>query len=240
VTKNFKRPEICFSKQSILRGGIIRAGRTRVPPLEGVSLMAPSTQDVTGWLIAWSSGDQTALEKLVPLVYDELHPLARRNMRRERGLAQRGQTLQTTALVNEAYLRLIDASHVRWNNRAHFFAIAANLMRPILVDNARARHYAKGGGDARLILLEEAGVISASRSPELLALDDALRALAKVDARKAQVVELRFFGGLSVEEAAHVLNVSAATVLRDWRLSKSWLLRELSGEDRGETRSTET
>ena len=194
--------------------------------------MSPSTHDVTGWLVAWRSGDQTAFDKLVPLIYRELHRLAKRHMRRERGLANRGQTLQTTALVNEVYLRLVDASHVRWENRAHFLAIAANLMRRILVDAARSRGYAKRGGEQRPILVEEAAMIATPRGADLVALDDALSALAKIDARKAQVVELRFFGGLSVEEIAHVLNVSAGTVLRDWRLSKSWLLRELSGEDR--------
>jgi RNA polymerase sigma factor (TIGR02999 family) len=190
--------------------------------------MPPSTtHDVTGWLVAWSTGDQTALENLTPLIYQELHRVAQRYMRRERRLAHRGQTLQTTALVNEAYLRLIDVSHVHWNNRAHFFAIAANLMRRILIDCARTRHYVKRGGEVQQILLEEAGEFSVTRAPDMIALDDALTALAKIDARKAQVVELRFFGGLSVEESAHVLNVSVGTVLRDWRLSKSWLLREL-------------
>ena len=154
-------------------------------------------------------------------------------------MANRGQTLQTTALVNEVYLRLVDASHVRWENRAHFLAIAANLMRRILVDAARTRGYAKRGGEQRPVLLEEAAMMAAPRGADLVALDDALSALAKVDARKAQVVELRFFGGLSVEESAHVLNVSAGTVLRDWRLSKSWLLRELSGEGDSATGSVE-
>jgi RNA polymerase sigma-70 factor, ECF subfamily len=197
--------------------------------------MPPSTHDVTGWLVAWRSGDQAALDKLVPLIYQELHRLAQRQMRRERALAHRGQTLQTTALVNEAYLRLVDASCVQWQNRAHFLAIAANLMRRILVDSARTRRYLKRGGEQRPLLVEEAALISTPRATDLVALDDALSALAKIDARKAQVVELRFFGGLSVEESAHVLKVSAGTVLRDWRLSKSWLLRELSGEERSAT-----
>ena len=192
--------------------------------------MASSTHDVTGWLVAWRSGDQAALDKLVPLIYQELNRLAQRNMRRERALGNRAQTLQTTALVNEAYLRLVDASRLEWQNRAHFLAIAANLMRRILVDSARARHYAKRGGDQRPIVLEEAAVIAVPRAMDLVALDDALTALAKFDPRKAQVVELRFFGGLSVEESAHILNVSPGTVLRDWRLSKSWLLRELGGK----------
>jgi RNA polymerase sigma-70 factor (ECF subfamily) len=174
--------------------------------------MPTSTHDVTAWLTAWRSGD-----------------LAKRHMRRERALAQRGQTLETKALVNEAYLRLVDASRVRWENRAHFLAVAATLMRRILVDAARTRRCAKRGGEQRPIELEEAAVMATPRGRDLVELDDALSALAKMNARKAQVVELRFFGGLSVEESAHVLNVSAA-VLRDWRLSKAWLLRELSGE----------
>jgi RNA polymerase sigma factor (TIGR02999 family) len=160
-------------------------------------------------------------------------------MRRERGVANRGQTLQTTALVNEVYLRLVDASQVRWENRAHFLAIAANLMRRILVDAARTRGYAKRGGEQRRVLLEEAAMIATPRGADLVAIDDALGELAKVDARKAQVVELRFFGGLSVEESAHVLNVSAGTVLRDWRLSRSWLMRELGREERKATGSVE-
>jgi RNA polymerase sigma-70 factor, ECF subfamily len=192
--------------------------------------MPSSKHDVTGWLVAWRSGDQAALDKLVPLIYQELHRLAQRNMRRERALGNRAQTLQTTALVNEAYLRLVDASRLQWQNRAHFLAIAANLMRRILVDYARTRRYAKRGGEQRRVLLEEAAVIAAPRATDLVALDDALNALAKLDPRKAQVVELRFFGGLSVEESAHVLKVSAGTVLRDWRLSRSWLLRELGRE----------
>jgi RNA polymerase sigma factor (TIGR02999 family) len=193
--------------------------------------MPSSTHNVTGWLVAWRSGDQAALDRLVPVIYQELHRLAERNMRRERALGNRAQTLQTTALVNEAYLRLVDASRLQWQNRAHFLAIAANLMRRILVDSARKRRYAKRGGEQRPILLEEAALIPAPRATDLVALDDALNTLAKIDPRKTQVVELRFFGGLSVEESAHVLNVSAATVLRDWRLSKSWLLRELSRKD---------
>ncbi len=200
----------------------------------------PSTNDVTGWLVAWRSGDHAALDKLVPVIYQELRRLAQRYMRRERGLAQGGQTLQTTALVNEVYLRLVDASHVEWQNRAHFLAISANLMRRILVDAARTRRYAKRGGEERPLQLEESAVIATPRARDLVELDDALTALAKIDARKAQVVELRFFGGLSVEESAHVLNVSVGTVLRDWRLSKSWLLRELSAEGRRSTGSTET
>lgn len=188
--------------------------------------MTPSPQEVTQWLIAWSNGDQAALERLMPLVYAELRRLARRHMGRERS----GHTLQTTALVNEAYLRLIDASRVQWQNRAHFFAISSQLMRRILVDYARAHNYVKRGGEATHVRLEEAAVVSAGQAPDLVALDDALGELAAIDARKSRVVELRFFGGLSVEETAEVLKVSPRTVMSDWSLAKAWLLRELSGE----------
>jgi RNA polymerase sigma factor (TIGR02999 family) len=150
-------------------------------------------------------------------------------MRQERRRGQHGVTLQTTALVNEAYLRLIGARNVQWESRAHFFAIAARLMRRILVDYARSRNYVKRGGAAQRVSLEDAAVFSAERAPDLVALDDALEALAKIDERKGRVVELRFFGGLSVEETARVLGVSPETVLRDWRLAKSWLLHELDG-----------
>ncbi|MBI1762564.1 MAG: sigma-70 family RNA polymerase sigma factor [Acidobacteria bacterium] len=185
---------------------------------------------VTEQLIAWSQGDQAALEQLIPLVHDELHRLAKRYMRRERG-QRAARTLQTTALVNEAYLRLIDARRVQWQNRAHFFAIAARLMRQILVDYARAQHYAKRGGGQPLLALDEALTFTLERAPDLVALDDALHALAALDERKGRVIELRFFGGLSVEETAEVLQVSPDTVLRDWRLAKAWLLRELSEEE---------
>lgn len=211
-----------------------------VSSLTVLKVPTPSTNDVTGWLVAWTNGDHAALDKLVPVVYQELHRLARRYMRRERGLAQAGQTLQTTALVNEVYLRLVDASRVQWQSRAHFLAISANLMRRILVDAARTRRYAKRGGEDRPIQLEEAAAIATPRARDLVALDDALAALAKIDARKAQVVELRFFGGLSVEESAHVLNVSAGTVMRDWSMSKAWLLRELSAEDDSTSEHSET
>jgi RNA polymerase sigma factor (TIGR02999 family) len=191
--------------------------------------MTPSSAEVTQWLIAWSQGDESALNRLIPLVHEELRRLARRYMRRERGQHQ-GHTLQTTALVNEAYLRLIDASQVEWQNRAHFFAISARLMRRILVDYARAQGYAKRGGGAEHVALDEALAFSDDNAPDLEPLDDALNALAAIDERKSQVIELRFFGGLSVEETAEVLKVSPDTVMRDWRLAKSWLLRELSGE----------
>jgi len=188
--------------------------------------MTTSPQEVTELLIAWSDGDNGAYEKLMPLVYEELRRLAHRYMRRER----EGHTLQTSALVNEAYLRLIDQKNVHWQNRSHFFAIAAQIMRRILVDYARSRRYGKRGGGAVQVSLEERLIVSANRSAEVVALDDALKSLAKIDERKSQVVELRFFGGLSIEETAEVLGVSAATVMRDWTLAKAWLLREIGGE----------
>jgi RNA polymerase sigma factor (TIGR02999 family) len=187
-------------------------------------------QAVTDWLIAWGQGDESALDQLIPLVHEELRLLARRYMRRERG-QRAARTLQTTALVNEAYLRLIDAQRVQWQNRAHFFAIAARLMRRILVDYARAQSYAKRGGGMSPLSLDEATELGMDRAPDLVALDDALDALARIDERKSRVIELRFFGGLSVEETAEALKVSPDTVMRDWRLAKSWLLRELSGKD---------
>ena len=192
--------------------------------------MTTSPQAVTECLIAWSQGDEAALEKLIPLVHEELRRLARRYMRRERG-QRPAHTLQTTALVNEAYLRLIDASRVQWQNRAHFFAISARLMRQILVDYARAQKYAKRGGGTPPLSLDEATSLSVERAPDLVALDDALNDLTRIDERKGRVIELRFFGGLSVEETAEVLKVSPDTVMRDWRLAKAWLLRELSGEE---------
>jgi RNA polymerase sigma factor (TIGR02999 family) len=188
-----------------------------------------ASHEVTQLLLAWSEGDRAALDRLIPLVHAELHGLAKRYMRRERA----GHTLQTTALINEAYMRLIDVKEVRWQNRAHFFAIAARLMRQILVDFARERGYQKRGGAARRVELDEALGVSLGRSEDLVALDEALSALAEVDARKCRVVELRFFGGLNLEETAEALKVSPETVRRDWRLAKSWLLRRLSegGQD---------
>jgi len=183
-------------------------------------------REVTQLLLAWNDGDASALEKLVPLVYNELRRLARRRMRLERP----DHTLETTALINEAYLRLVDARNVRWQNRAHFFALCARLMRRILVDYARTRHYAKRGGGAQPISLDQSLPVAAGRAPDLVAVDEALHALAEVDARKAQVVELRFFGGLTTEETGEVLKVSPETVRRDWRIAKAWLLRELSGD----------
>jgi RNA polymerase sigma factor (TIGR02999 family) len=190
-------------------------------------MVAPKEQprDVTQLLMAWNAGDESALEKLVPLVYGELRRLARRQMQGERP----DHTLQATALINEAYLQLVDIRNVHWQNRAHFFALCARLMRRILVDFARSRHYAKRGGGAQPLSLDESVAVSAEHSPDLVAVDDALQVLAKMDGRKAQVVELRFFGGLTLEETADVLKVSPETVRRDWRLAKVWLLRELSG-----------
>ena len=180
----------------------------------------------TTLLLAWGRGDETALDQLIPLVHDELRQLARRHMARERP----GHTLQATALVNEAYLRLIEVNQVRWQNRAHFFAMASRVMRRILVDAARARGYQKRGGGAETVSLDEALLVSGEPRQDLIALDDALNALAAFDLRKSQVVEMRFFGGLSVEETAEALHVSADTVMRDWRLAKVWLVRELTGE----------
>ncbi len=180
-------------------------------------------QEVTQLLIAWSNGDQTALDKLIPLVYAELRRLARRYMDKEPA----GHTLQTTALVNEAYLRLIEQKNMKWQNRAHFFAISAQLMRRILVSMARARHADKRGGAERPASLDEALIVSEERAAELVALDDALTQLAVLDPRRSRVVELRYFGGLSVEETAEVLGVSPDTVMREWKRAKAWLYTEL-------------
>ena len=185
--------------------------------------MNPDTT-VTRLLIDWKHGDKEAADVLAPLVYSELRRLAGHYLRDERAAA----TLQPTALVHEAYLRLVAQTLPDWESRSHFFGIAAHRMRQILVDYARTRHAAKRGGEASAVSLDEAAVVSRQRAGELVALDDALQSLAAVDRRKSQVVELRYFGGLSVEETAKVLKVSSETVLRDWRLAKTWLLRELS------------
>jgi len=185
-----------------------------------------SSHEVTRLLQAWGAGDQTALERLLDVVYGELHKLASHYMAAEQG----GHTLQTTALVNEVYVRLVDVKHVGWEDRAHFFALCAQLMRRVLIDFARSRNYQKRGGRIPHVELHEAATISMETGPEILAVDAALKSLAKVDGRKSQVVELRFFGGLTVDETATVLKVSPETVIRDWRLAKAWLLRELSGE----------
>jgi RNA polymerase sigma-70 factor, ECF subfamily len=186
--------------------------------------MIPASQDVSQLLADWSNGDQAALDKLLPLVDTELRQLARRYMRRENP----GHTLQTSALVNEAYLRLIDQKSVRWQNRAHFFGIAAQLMRRILIDHARKHHRAKRGGWALRVSLDEAAAVTDARSAELLAVDEALEKLTAMDARKGRIVELRFFGGLSLEETAEVLGISSPTVQREWRAAKAWLHRILS------------
>jgi RNA polymerase sigma-70 factor, ECF subfamily len=179
---------------------------------------------VTELLLAWGSGDRSALDELVPLVHQELRRLARSQMRGERD----NHTLQTTALVNEAFLRLIDLRRIRWQDRAHFLALSAQLMRRVLVDHARTRNYRKRGGGAATVALDDVAVAVPERAADLVALDEALENLARVDPRKSRVVELRFFGGLSVEETAEALNVSPETVMRDWRLAKVWLLREMS------------
>lgn len=190
-------------------------------------MIVPSTSGVTELLIAWSEGDQAALEQLIPLVYTELRQRAHQCMRRERP----GHSLQTTGLVNEVYLRLVDLNRVQWQNRAHFFAMAAQLMRQILVDFARARRFAKRGGGAQQVSLEEAALVSKERSAEFIALDDALLDLAAFDRRKSQIVELRYFGGLSVNETAEVLKISPRTVMREWELARAWLHRELNKND---------
>ncbi len=181
--------------------------------------------EVTGLLRAWSQGDREALESLVPVVDRELRTIAKRCLEAKR----RDSILETTALVNEAYLRLIDGNRATWQDRAHFFAVCAKIMRNILVDEARARATAKRGGGRPPVSLDEALVVAPEPASDLVAIDDALDALAKFDLRKSQVVELRFFGGLNIEETAEVLRVSPDTVRRDWRLAKAWLLRELSG-----------
>src|ERR1051325_7650510 len=186
-------------------------------------MAAPSSQHVTQLLKAWSNGEQKALEELMPLVYNELHRLAHRYMDRER----RGLTLQSTALGHEAYERLINLQDVRWQNRAHFFAVSAQMMRRILVDYARSRRYTKRGGEWRKVPLNEAVAVFRDRRTDIVALDDALHTLADIDPRKARIVEIRFFGGLGIKETAEVLGVSQETVLRDWRLAKVWLLRQL-------------
>jgi len=187
-------------------------------------MTTPPPNEVTQLLHEWSQGDQAAPEKLMPLVYAELRRMAHRYMAGQ----NRGHTLQTTALIHEAYLRLVNQSEKQWQNRSHFFAVAARAMRHILVDYARSKQAQKHGGGARELSLDEALTVSRERAAEMVALDEALAELAKVDQRKSQIVELRFFGGLSVEETAEVLKVSAITVMRDWSMAKAWLHRELS------------
>jgi len=195
----------------------------------GGSAREPVPGDVSSLLRAWSDGDQRALALLMPIVHDELCRLAHHYMRRERA----GHSLQTTALVNEAYLRLVDAQYVKWQNRAHFLAMSARLMRRVLVDIARSKHAQKRGGGALKVTFTDALAVSDDPGHDLVALDDALQALSTFDERKSHVIELRFFGGLSVEETALVLNVSPDTVMRDWKMARTWLLRELRGHTSG-------
>ena len=184
------------------------------------------THEVTRLLLAWKSGDETALNRLMPLVYQELHRLARRYMVAE----QTGHPLQTTALVHEVYVRLVDANSIDWHDRAHFYAICARLMRRILIDFARSRNYQKRGAGFAHIQLEEAVTVTSTIGSELLAVDEALKRLTLIDARKSEVVEMRFFGGMTTEEISAALNVSPQTITRDWKLAKAWLHRELSRE----------
>ena len=180
--------------------------------------------ELTQLLVDWGNGNQSAADKLMPLVYEELHRLAHHYMKHERP----GHTLQTSALVNEAYLRLIDQNQVHWQNRAQFFGVAAQMMRRILVDYARSRNYQKRGGGAHPVDLDEAMIVSPERSAEVVALDEGLKGLEQFDPRKSRIVELRFFGGLSIEETAKVLDVSPGTVMRDWTLAKAWLKKEIN------------
>jgi RNA polymerase sigma factor (TIGR02999 family) len=193
-------------------------------------VMLPPPHEITQLLQAWSEDEPGALEKLIPVVYNELHRLAGRYMAHERP----GHTLQASALVNEAYVRLADAKRMSWQNRAQFFAVSAQMMRRILVDFARRHRSSKRGGEAKAVSLEEALVVSRERGEDLVALDEALNNLAAIDPRRSRVVELRFFGGLTVEETAEVLKVSPETVMHDWKLAKAWLMRELSGAKRYE------
>jgi RNA polymerase sigma factor (TIGR02999 family) len=181
--------------------------------------------EITELLAEWSEGNQAALDQLYPLVYNELRRLAHGYLRRER----KGHTLQTTALINEAYLRLVDQKHVHWANRSHFFGISAQIMRRILIDHARRYEYSKRGGGAQRISLDEGAVVAKQRARELLLLDEALKSLATIDPRRSQVVELRYFGGLNNEEIAGVLKISENTVMRDWNMARAWLYQELSG-----------
>ncbi len=194
----------------------------------------PAAGDLTGLLLEWAEGDKAALDRLTPLVYDEIRRIAHRYVQRER----EGHTLQTTALVHEAYVRLAGAHNVAWQNRNHFFAVTAQVMRRILIDHARRRQYLKHGGEAQRVPFDSVtlhgALMSEPRAAELLALDEALAELEKLDARKSSVVELRYFGGLSIEETAEVLEVSAMTVRRDWRAAKAWLYRRMKAETNAE------
>ena len=199
--------------------------------LESRPMMTVNADDLTGLLIEWGQGDKAALDRLTPLVYDEIRRIAHRYVQRER----EGQTLQTTALVNEAYLRLAGSANIDWQNRAHFYAVTAQVMRRILIDHARRRQYVKHGGETERVPFEvaisEVGSMSQPRAAELLALDEALDELARLDSRKSRVVELRYFGGLSLEETAKVLDVSPMTVRRDWRAAKAWLYKKVMSDE---------
>jgi len=190
--------------------------------------MTPSSQSITQLLIEWRDGDQTALDRLIPLVHQELRRLAHSYLKRER----REHTLQTTALVNEAYLKLVDHKGMHWQNRNHFFAVAAQAMRRILVDHARTRDAIKRGGGLAVITLDEAAAVADTQAAELLALNDAMEELAQLDARKSRIVELRYFGGMTVEETADVLGLSPTTVNREWQSAKTWLLRTMKRQDK--------
>jgi RNA polymerase sigma-70 factor (ECF subfamily) len=185
----------------------------------------PTQHEITELLAAWSGGNQTALDRLYPLVYEELRRLARSYMKRE----PKGHTLQTTDLINEAYVHMVDQKRVRWRNRSHFFAISAQLMRRILVDHARRYLYKKRGGGARRVSLDETMLVAEERSEEVLMLDEALNNLARMDPRRCQVVELRYFAGLNNQEIADVLHISENTVMRDWNLARAWLYQQLGG-----------
>ena len=204
-------------------------------PMERLEQLGqPQSADASTLLRAWSDGDQSALEKLIPIVFTELHRLAQRHMRRERA----GHSLQTTALVNEAYMRLVDYKRMQWKDRAHFFAVSSQAMRRILVEHAR-RHNLKRGGNVQHVALEEAVTIGGNEDTDLVAVDRALTGLTRMDPRKAQIVEMRFFGGLSVEETAEVLRISPITVKRDWRAARAWLYHELAGGTNGGSRTVE-
>jgi RNA polymerase sigma-70 factor (ECF subfamily) len=191
-----------------------------------MTVAKPGEGNLTELLHDWREGDKAALDRLTPLVYDELRRIAHRYVQRER----EGHTLQTTALVNEAYLRLAGQQKVDWQNRAHFFGVTAQMMRHILIDHARRRRYAKHGGDIQQVRIDEASVMTEQRAADLIALDEALDELAKLDPRKSRVVELRYFGGLSLEETAEVVDISLMTVRRDWRAAKAWLFRRMKDE----------
>ena len=198
-------------------------------------MSATRSKEVSQLLAAWSDGDRAALDELTPLVYEELHRLAHKHMSRER----QGHTLQTSALVNEAYMRLVDYERMQWKDRAHFFAVSSQAMRRILVEHAR-RHNLKRGGNIQHVSLDEAAVIGGDEDVDLVALDRALTGLARMDPRKAQIVEMRFFGGLSVEDTAEVLKISPITVKRDWRAARAWLHHELADGTNHEPRAVET